>query len=71
MPKQQETRPEKEIDLTLDEIHYLMDWASDHRDDPINGYLADSITHRLMAVWKYWYKRTGDPGSFALRLKRP
>jgi hypothetical protein len=68
--KQERIRPEKEIDLTLDEIYMLMEWASEYREDPINGRTANNLANRLLSVWKYWYERTGDPGSFTLRLKR-
>jgi hypothetical protein len=68
--KQGRTRPEKEIDLTLDEIHMLMDWASDQREDAIYARLADSLHNRLLSIWLYYYGRTNDPGSFTLRLKR-
>ena len=61
---------EREIDLTLDEIYWLMECASDYRGNPIYGSFADSLAKRLLSVWSYWSERTHDTSSFTLRLKR-
>ena len=67
------SRPQKEVDITLNEIHWLAQLLVEEKKDP-NPYtrqMAESLQSRLISVWGYWDKRTNTPESFALRLKRP
>jgi hypothetical protein len=66
------SRPQKEMDITLDEIHWLAQLLLEEKKDP-NPYIrqsAESLRLRLLNVWRYWQKRTNTTESFALRLKR-
>ena len=60
----------RDVDLTLDEIYFLMECANDYKDNPFYGGFAKSIAERLLSVWSYWSERTEDTASFTLRLRR-
>lgn len=62
-------KPAKEIDLSLDEIHLLLEWAIEHEEDSMAPWAKD-LADRLSSVWSYWANRTDDLHHFMLRLKR-
>ena len=63
-------RPQKEVDITLDELHLLTEALLAERDDPYLGRVAENLLNRLLSLWGYWIKRTDDSASFTLRIRR-
>ena len=62
-----------EIEISVNELYALITALNDATDAShydVERVQNAELSQRLMHLWSYWSKRTSDPESFMLRIKR-
>jgi hypothetical protein len=62
-------RPVSELPLVLDDLMYLHLLVQSHYDERPNAF-DKALGIGLLALWRYWSKRTHDTATFTLTIKR-